>query len=109
MTVSARAASGRGTGEPEEALLGAASVGVGRRRATPVAPVRLQLPGGRVGQFGVENGVEPAAAGGVAHRRHHLNAPPQVAGTTVGRAEVVLGVAAEREVIDAGVLEEAAQ
>src|SRR2546427_8417489 len=59
--------------------------------------------------FRSENGAERAAAGRAAHRRHPLDAPPQVAGPPVGRAEVVLGVAAVREMIDAGVLEEASQ
>src|SRR5438034_7601912 len=71
-----------------------------------VAAVRIELPGRRVGQLGFEHGIQPAAAGGVAHRCDDLDPAAQVARAPVGGADVVLGVAAVGEVVDAGVLEE---
>src|SRR2546430_4102770 len=60
----------------------------------------------RSGQLGFEHGIQPTAAGGVAHGCDDLDPAAQVARAPVGGADVVLGVAAVGEVVDAGVLEE---
>src|SRR5437016_2768726 len=73
---SAAAGSGRGTGQIEQTLLGTAWVPAGCRRAAVIGAVGIEVPGRGVGQLGLENGVESAAAGRVAHRGHHLDPVP---------------------------------
>src|SRR2546422_5908684 len=99
---SATAISDRRTGGTQQALLRAAPIRTRRGRAAMVAAVRIEVPGRRVGQLGFEHGIQPAAAGGVAHRCDDLDPAAQVARAPVGGADVGLGGAAVGEGGDAG-------
>src|SRR5437879_1076324 len=74
-----------------------------------VRAVGGEAPGIGVSQLALEDGVEPLLRCGVVHGGDHLDASPQVAGSPVGRADVVLGGSPVLEIIDARVLEEATQ
>src|SRR5213082_2088279 len=62
-----------------------------------------------VGELALENAVQPLPCGGVVHGRDDFDAAAQIAGPPIGRPDVVLRGSAVPEVIDARVLEEAAQ
>src|SRR3989441_825612 len=103
---------------------GGRSVGGGRRleelllRARAVArpcgaprvgAVGGELPCGRIGELGREDAIEARARGGVAHRDGHLNPAAQIARPPVGGPDVIVGGTPVLEVIDARVLQEAAE
>src|SRR5207249_1988891 len=48
----------------------------GRRNATVIDTIGIEVPGGRIVQLGGEDSVESAAAARVAHRRDHLDPVP---------------------------------
>src|SRR5436309_13050944 len=109
--LSTAAGSGRGTGQTQQPFLEASRLPARCRRAAVIAAVGIEVPGGGVVQLRRKNGVEPAAACRVAHRRHHLDPLSQVARSPIGGADVVLGGGggAVGEMVDAGVLEKPAE
>src|SRR5689334_19575864 len=97
------------TGQREQPLLRSPVIRSGPRigLAALITSVRLQVPPGGVGELQLKNVIEPAAAGGVAYRRHDLDPLSQVARAPVRGTDVVIRVVTIREMIDTGVLEEA--
>src|SRR2546430_15138017 len=93
--------------EAHQLLLGARPAVTGG--AAIVAAVRTELPRGRVRQLHLEDAFQPGAAAGIQDRRRYLDAPAQVAGSPVGRPDVVLGLPAVGERADAPMLEKAPQ
>src|SRR5437667_117719 len=73
---SAGAASRGGTGQTEQTFLRASRIPTGRRNATVIDTIGIEVPGGRIVQLGGEDSVESAAAARVAHRRDHLDPVP---------------------------------
>src|SRR5437660_12159643 len=91
--------------EAHQLLLGARAGVTGG--AAIVAAVRTQLPRARVRQLHLEDALQPGAAAGIQDRRRYLDAPAQVAGSPVGRPDVVLGLPGGGERADAPMPQEA--